>query len=159
MRTCTICTNPQRSEIDASILSGKLHSDIAAQFNIGRMSVQRHASLHIAKAVQQSREAREEAQGLDVVAQLKEINGVALSILKEARQKDKPSLALQAIDRIERQLILQSKLLGDIGRTEVNVWLPVPWQEIEKAIYNALSRFPEARMKVVEALQGLEQGK
>jgi len=61
------------------------------------------------------------AERLDTVQQLREINQDTLDILKAAKTGDKdkgiradPGLALAAIQRVEKQLELQAKLLGDL---------------------------------------------
>jgi len=82
------------------------------------MAVQRHAVEHIAQEIKQSQAAKEEAQGLDVVKQLKTVNSVTLAILKEARDEKSNTMALLAIDRVMKQLELQAKLLGDINEAQ-----------------------------------------
>ncbi len=114
-RVCTICTHTHRAQIEAAIASGESYRDIALQFSVGHMSVARHADGHIEQAVKESQQAREEAQALDVVKQLKAINAVTLAILNSARTNKKThGLALSAVDRVQKQLELQARLLGDV---------------------------------------------
>ncbi len=115
-RTCTICTHPDRSAIESAIASGTSYRDIALQFSIGHMSVNRHAAEHISSTIQQTQAAKEEAQSIDVVKQLKTINAVTIAILNEARIGKMHALALSAIDRVQKQIELQAKLLGDIDK-------------------------------------------
>jgi IS30 family transposase len=115
-RACSICTHEKRDEIEAAIANGTSYRVIARQFSTGHDAIQRHAASHIKESVNHSQEAKEEARGLDVVRQLKTINTVTLAILQKARnEKDKEWLALQAIDRVCKQLELQAKLLGDVS--------------------------------------------
>jgi hypothetical protein len=156
-RTCTICTNEQRATIEAAIVAGTPYRDIALQFSVGHMSVARHADGHIAEAISQAQEAKDEAQALDVVKQLKVINSVTLNILKEARTAKESTLALQAIDRVHKQLELQAKLLGNLDeRPVINVLLTPEWVTIRQAITSALAPYGEAREAVALALMSLE---
>src|SRR6266487_63661 len=158
-RTCTICSHAQRATIEAAIVAGTPYRDIALHFSVGHMSVARHADGHIQEAIKHAQEAKDEAQALDVVKQLKVINTVTLAILTEARTAKENGLALSAVDRVMKQLELQAKLLGDLDDAPtVNVWLPAPWADIEAAILSSLTSYPDARVAVASALLQLEEG-
>jgi hypothetical protein len=90
---------------------------------------------------------------IDVVTQLKAINGATLAILKEARDDKNGDLALKAVDRIQRQLELQSKLLGELNDgTTINITVNAEWLELRSLIVQAVQPYPEAREAVLEAL-------
>ena len=157
--TCTICTHTQRGAIDVAIAAGTAYRDIAGQFHLSKTAIARHASDHVAKQIAQAQEAREEAQSLDVVRQLKAINAAAVSILVEARRTRDHDTALKAIDRIQRQLELQAKLLGEISdQPVVNVMLSPEWLTVRAAMLAALLPHPQARIDVAAALLALEAG-
>jgi gamma-glutamyl-gamma-aminobutyrate hydrolase PuuD len=156
-RTCTICTNEKRAEIEAAIIAGTSLRDIAGQFSLSRNAVHRHKENCIPQSIQHSQAAQEEAQALDVVKQLKAINTVTLTILQEARKAKQNGLALQAIDRIGKQLELQAKLLGDIDdSTRIDISIHPDWLTIQKTIMLALLPYMDARTAVSEALLRLE---
>lgn len=155
-RICTICTHPERAAIEAAIVSGVANRPIASQFGVGYKSVERHAAEHIAQAIKQSQAAREEAQALNVVQQLRTINEVALAIMRESRTSKKNGMALFAIDRVQKQLELQAKLLGDIDTSQVNIYLSPEWQTIRTALVQALLPFPDAGIAVASVLAGLD---
>jgi len=157
-RTCTICTHAQRPEIEAALVTGMPYRDIARRYGMSKDAVMRHASDHVAKQIAQAQEAREEAQALDVVRQLKAINGAAVAILAEARRTRDHDTALKAIDRIQRQLELQAKLLGEISdQPVVNVMLSTEWLQVRAAMLAALAPYPQARQDVAAALVALER--
>ncbi len=156
-RTCTICSHAARAAIDAALVSGASLRDIAGQFHVSKTAVARHADGHIAATVTRSQEAREEAQALDVVRQLKAINTAALEILAKARKIDDPDTQLKAIDRIQRQIELQAKLLGDLDeRPQVNVLLSAEWISVRTVLLAALAPFPDARVAAATALLQVE---
>lgn len=155
-RVCTVCNHLNRAEIETAFVSGVSYRDIAGQFQISKTAVQRHASEHISQSIQQSQLAMDEARGIDVVRQLKDINTVTLEILQEARNKKKNGMALFAIDRIIKQLELQAKLLGDIDKPQVNIILMPEWRIIRSAIIRALAPYPDVRTVVVDAIEQAE---
>jgi hypothetical protein len=151
-RICTVCNHPNRANIEAAIVAGTPNRDIACQFNVGRMAVQRHAAEHIAQEIKQSQQAKEEVHALDVARQLREMNTVSLAILQEARKAKENELALKAIDRVCKQLELQAKLLGYIDQPQVNIWVSPEWGAIRTAIIQALMPFQDAKIAVAAAL-------
>lgn len=166
-RACTICAHAERAAIDAALAAGTAYRDIAGQFSVSKTAVARHATEHIAEAVAQSQAAKSEGAALDVVKQLKAVNSVTLAILKEARTARDGDLALKAIDRLQRQIELQAKLLGDLDERsvqqvsqvnqQVNIIMAPAWQSMRSAILAALTPYPEARLAVVAALSGAAQ--
>lgn len=152
-RTCTVCSHPERPAIDTALVSGASYRTIADRFGPSKTALIRHASEHIPAAISKSQEAREEAQALDVVKQLKTINSTTVAILAEARAAKDAETALKAIDRIQRQIELQAKLLGDLDeRPRVNVLVMPEWLAVRTAIIAALFPYPDARQAVVDAV-------
>ena len=125
---------------------------------MGYKSVQRHASEHVKQQIAEHKEAREEAQALDVVRQLRAINEAATAILTQARKARDHEIALKAIDRIQRQLELQAKLLGELDeRPHVNVLISAEYLSVQAAVLLALAPYPDARVAVAEALGRLDR--
>lgn len=157
-RTCTVCHHTQRAEIDAALVAGASFRSIALQMGVSHMAIQRHKA-HVSAAIGKSQEAREEAQALDVVKQLKAINGAAMAILVDAKKAGDADTQLKAIDRIHRQIELQAKLLGDLDdRPQINVLLGDPqWLAIFAAIRGALLPFDGAMEAVDSAVAALEE--
>ncbi len=121
-RACQTCQHADVAAIDRGLAAGQSLRDLSALFRVSEDSLARHRDAHIAKTVQKAQEATEIDHGLDVVKQLRAINAVTMQILHEARQQKNPEIALKAIDRIERQITLQAKLLGDLDeRPQINV--------------------------------------
>lgn len=158
-RACTICTHSERATIDTALATGTAYRDIARQFAVSKDALSRHATEHIAQALAQSAAARSEGAALDVVAQLRTINEAALAILTGARKADDGELALKAIDRLQRQIELQAKLLGDLderSRVEVSVVMSQQWLDLRAVILHALAPYPDARAAVAHALSAAQ---
>ena len=87
--------------------------------DVSRMSVDRYfksekAAIGEAIVKREDLQAKEAAIHLDVIGQLTHINTETLAILKEAKAACNPKIALLAIQRVEKQLELQARLLGEI---------------------------------------------
>jgi hypothetical protein len=107
--------------------------------------------------VVKAQEAEDVKEALDVVQQLRAINGATLQILQQARAVGDGGLALRAIDRIQRQIELQARLLGELDdRPTVNILITPEWGLVRQALLVALDPFPAARIAVAGALSQLE---
>jgi hypothetical protein len=96
---------------------------------------------------------------LNVVDQLKAINGATLAVLKEARALGDHDMVLKAVDRAHRQIELQAKLLGDLDeRPQINLLVSPQWLEIRGQLMDALQPYPTARVAVASRLLELESG-
>jgi hypothetical protein len=140
--------------------------DIAAVYRVSQDALGRHKADHLpltvakAEATKHVEQARGiVASGLDVVAQLRAINGVTMHVLQEARDRHDGELALKAVDRVQRQIELQAKLLGDLDeRPVVNILIAPEWLSVRTTLLRALQPYPEARTAVAAALTGVERG-
>jgi hypothetical protein len=108
---------------------------------------------HLPKQLVKAQEQEDVRQAIDVVKQLKTINGATLAILKEARDERNGELALKAVDRIQRQLELQAKLLGELQQEgTINVTVSPEWLTLRAVLTQALQPYPDAARAVSKAL-------
>jgi len=153
-RTCTVCAHADRAAIDAALVQGRPIRDISLQFGVGHMALHRHKTAHLSQALAKAQEAQEVARGDALLAQVRELQARATSILDAAERSGDLKTALAAIAQARGCLELLAKLLGELqeGPT-VNVVLLPEWVRVRTAILNALEGYPEARLAVVEALK------
>ena len=153
-RVCTVCTHPQREAIDRALVAGGPRSTVAQSYGLSERSVGRHEAEHLPAAMVKGEEARQEAHAFDVVKQLRAINGATLQILKESRETRDNDMALKAIDRVQKQIELQAKLLGELNEgTTVNVLVSPEWLQVRTIILQALDPFPDARLALADAME------
>ena len=158
-RLCTVCTHGERAAIDKALVGGDAFRDIAGRFGLAKSAVARHKGDHLPATLVKAAEAEDVAQAIDVVKQLKAINGASLAVLKEARERRDGDLALKAVDRIQKQIELQAKLLGELDeRQTVNILVAPEWLAARAAVLGALRPHPAARLAVAEALAALGGG-
>ncbi len=166
-RTCQICAHPERAAIDRALAAGEPLRGIARTY-FGTVqpedALSRHKAEHLpqtvarAAAVQEVEQARGVvAEGLDVVGQLRAINNITLHVLKEARDAKDHDIALKAIDRVQRQIELQAKLLGELDeRPQVNILIAPEWVHLRGLLMHALSDYPEAKASVAAVLMEVD---
>ncbi len=156
-RVCTICTNESRAEIDAALLNETPYRHIAARYGTSTGALQRHRE-HLPSQLVKAQEQEDVSQAIDVIKQLKAINGATLAILKEARAEGNGELALKAVDRIQRQLELQAKLLGELQQEgTINVTVSPEWLTLRAVVIAALHPYPDAAQAVSRALTAGER--
>jgi transposase-like protein len=156
-RTCTVCTHEERPAIDHALAAGRSYRDIAGRFSVSRSALDRHNADHLSPAVQKAQQTADAAHALDIVQQLREINAVSLDIMREAKASGNAVLALKAVERLQKQVELQARLLGELadGPT-VNVLLAPEWHTVRTVLLAALAPFPEARAAVAQQLVHLD---
>lgn len=160
-RLCTVCSHPEHGAINAALASGEVSNRrIAAQYGLSEAAVRRHADSHLPASLVEAAGAEEVRNALNVLDQLRAINETSRAILIDARKAKDGELALKAIDRIQRQIELQAKLLGDIDdRPQVNVLVMPEWITVRAVLIAALAPFPDARAAVASRLLELETGR
>ena len=126
LRTCTVCTHSERSEIDQALLTGEPFRNIAVRFGTSTSALVRHKRQDIPATLAKAKQAEEEVRAETLYDRLKTINRETAAILAEARESGSLSIALAAINRVERQLELEARLLGQLNDgTKVAVGIKV----------------------------------
>lgn len=152
-RVCTICTHERRLEIDRALIAEEALRDIARRYATSKDALARHRE-HIPKRLSKAREAEEIAQAETLLDKLKELNAETRAILQETREAQDHDLSLKALTRLEKQLELEAKLLGELqpdGAT-VNIYQAPEWLTLRAVVLQALLPYPDAARAVGKAL-------
>src|SRR5215212_3113169 len=155
---CSVCTHADAVLINAALVARQPYRHIAKRFGVSLAALSRHAKncmpaiIDAGLDAMDERERRETAEALDTVRQLRTINSVSLSILSDARE---PDTALRAIDRIQKQIELQAKLIGDLQQEgTTSILISAEWLELRAVIVTALEPYSDARGAVLRAIEG-----
>ena len=154
-RVCTVCAHPQRDSIDLSLLGGESIRAIARQFSVSKDALLRHKESHLPGQLARAHEASEAVSAGTLLDRLRQITGETHAVLKASKQGKNPSLSLKAIARLERQLELEARMLGefqDSATTTINVYSTPEWLVLRSTILSALTPFPDAAKAVAGAL-------
>jgi transposase len=144
---CSICSHRKRAAIETALLEGMTCGKIAQRFRVGQWAVYRHQRQHVAAQLQKARELQESAGGTNLVAQLREIHRTTQRILSRALAKNDGELALRAIARLEKQLELEGRLLGELEDRGTTVQR-VEVVYIDKAVIASPAPVPNAQQAI-----------
>jgi hypothetical protein len=115
---CSICSHPQRTKIDSALLNLVPLRHTAAEFATSTASLRRHKAnclpAHLLKAKELSDELFDGQSASALVKELRELARKTGLILTRAISEKNGDLALKAIARLERQLELKARLLGEL---------------------------------------------
>lgn len=157
-RVCTVCAHAERRAIDTALVTDAPNRRIATQYGLTEASVRRHKSEHIPVATVAAQDAADLAEAETLLERLKGLNTETRAILRETRETRDHDLSLKALARLEKQLELEAKLLGELNEgVTVNLSVSPEWVQIRALILQAVTPYPEAAQAVVGALSASER--
>jgi hypothetical protein len=157
-RSCTICTHPNRAEIeDAIVIRSQAKRRIAAQFGVTEQALRRHLREHLPELLKKAREAEEASRADELLRHLRALHSKTLSILLSAEGSGELRTALSAIREARGNLELLAKLSGELQQEgTVNLHLSPEYLEVRTAILVAVEPYPEAARAISRAMLGIE---
>ena len=127
-RPCSICTHAQLSEIDCALIRSESFRNVASRFQVSTAALQRHRIQHIAAQLAAGKQETNIQSASALVKELQEITRKTRDVLTRALRGKHYELALKALGRLEKQLELKGRLLGELedrggrgGQTQVIV--------------------------------------
>ncbi len=155
-RICTVCALPadERQAIDTALIAGEPVRAVASRYvTIGRMAVQRHKDEHLSQTLAKAHDAEEVAQADDLLQQVRQLRGKAVSLLLKAEAAGDYRTALAGIREARACLELLLEVEGEINRQPVvNILVSDEWLRLRAVIVGALGSYPEARQAVLGVL-------
>jgi hypothetical protein len=156
-RTCTVCRHADRKAVDQALVAGETFRYVSQRYGLSLAALVRHRDDHLPVHLRRAAEAQGLADALDLVNQIRAMNGASIQVLEQARAAGDGELALKAIDRVVRQLELVAKAGGQIDeRPQVNLYVLPEFVAVQTAIVEALGPYPEAQQAVVARLLVLD---
>jgi hypothetical protein len=156
-RPCTICQSPNLTSIDEALLHNVPLRDIEKRFKVGRMALSRHRDQgHIAAAAAKAKEAAEVVHGDNILEWTKGILGKALGFMDAAESSGDLRTALRGVAEARQCVELLAKVMGELPPdNQVNILMSPEFVQVQAVLLTALEPFPEARVRVAEALKGV----
>jgi hypothetical protein len=158
-RTCTVCIHPERAKIDAALIAGTPLRDIACQFAVGRMAVQRHAAEHLLAELVKAKQAEDVSRATDLLEMATTRDKLALALLSRAERAGDLKTAVSALRVSIVSLELLARLRGELNEQQntINILVAPEWLATRAALLQALEPFVEARIAVSAALMAIEE--
>lgn len=156
-RKCTICEHPKVDEINEMLVKGESLRNIAKHFSVNLTALYRHKEKHLPAELIKAKEVKEIARANTLLEQITELRDRALRILEKAENAGKLKIALDGIKEARECLELLAKLQGELAQEgTINITISPEWLEIRTIILKALEPYPEARIRLAEALKEVE---
>src|SRR5260370_40614081 len=108
-RTCTVCPNPHRDEIDRRLRDGAPLRNIAKQFSLSSASLFRH-NKHIAKTLSHARQEAEILRADGLMEHLNHLTAEAARLKQKAEQAHDYRKAVAGVRGMSRRLQLVWRL-------------------------------------------------
>jgi hypothetical protein len=155
-RRCSVCTHPDRENIDEALVGATAISAISAKYrDISEDALGRHKANHLPAKLLVARAAAEVAHADTLLGQVSNIQERALAILAKAENAGDLRTALAAISQARQNLELLAKLAGELEQgATTNIYLNAEWIELRAVIVEALKPYPAARRSVMLAIEG-----
>lgn len=151
---CSICTHPERADIDKALISGQSNRSIAAQYNLSVTSVRRHKAAHLPEHLAKAKEAEQVTKADDLISDLQYLRQMAVDFLEQAKAEQDMRAAAPLISSAVKVIETLAEVRGELNRQAViNVTLSPVWVETRTVILTALQPYPEARQAVALALE------
>lgn len=159
---CSICHHPEREEIERALLSGASIREAGKRFNVSWQAVGRHQrDGHIIAALTESKQAKEIACADSLLSEISNLKKRGLKLLSQAEEEKDIRGACAALKEVRSIFELLGKLSGELqnsGRTvnnTQNVFNAPVFLEFQNTIMKALEPYPDARIAVSKALEGV----
>ena len=159
-RTCTVCVHDRRSQIERDLLEGSAVRVVATKYGLSSSSVDRHAQSHIAERVSHASEARARFNADSLVDRLESLRDQTEAVLDAANKalaKWDPasaSVALRAIQRLEKQVELVARVVGQLRESGpvTNIVVSPEWADMRRRVMDVVKRHPNLRGELLTAL-------
>jgi hypothetical protein len=157
-RRCSVCTHPDRENIDEALVGATAISAISAKYrDISEDALGRHKANHLPAKLIMAEKAKEVAQADSLLEQVRDLQGRALAILDQAEMSGDLRTALGAIREARGNLELLAKLLGELSDApQVNLNVSSEWLQIRAVVVTALEAHPEAKNSVLRAIRSVD---
>jgi hypothetical protein len=154
-RRCTICTHPDRMEIDAAIVRQEPFRRVAEHYALAPTSLRRHSTTHLAVRLAQARQAQqahELATAEDLLTEAQTLHAMTRVVLEEAGRTGQLSVMLSAIREGRANLVHLGKLLIPPEDHPGLQRLRAEKEQSLRIIREVFAQHPEVHQEVLAAL-------
>jgi hypothetical protein len=177
-RSCSICANPERAEIDRRLVEGQSYRSISADTGTSSSALRRHTN-HLAAEIAQAQATQQAQQGqtaralaqqqvqqqadqqdyaINVGRDLYILHSIHKEELQRARKQGNQIAMSRWSYHIRRNLELAAKIQGQMPEAEFNILVSPQFIEVQEIILTVLGPYPELRRQISGRLLALEQG-
>ena len=153
-RTCTICSHPERNAIDRALIESRPLREVARHYETSKDALFRHKAEHLPGTLVKAKEAEDIASAGGLLKQIVDLQQRTLTVLEKAEDKEDLKTVLQAVRESRGNLELLAKMLGELHEGQgSSLRSSSQWVSIRSVILQVLAPYPEAQLRLVEALE------
>jgi transposase-like protein len=156
-RTCTVCSHPEKEEIDRLLVRGDSIAGIARDFAVSEDALKRHFDNHVPKTLAASPSAKEITDADKLLSEIEEVKNRALRLLDKAENAQDTRVygpPSQYLKEFREYVRLMAELSGKLAaQPQITIINNPQWVELRTLIITALEPYPEAREAVVHAIR------
>ena len=156
-RTCTVCSHPEKEEIDRLLVRGDSIAGIARDFAVSEDALKRHFYNHVPKTLAASPSAKEITDADKLLSEIEEVKNRALRLLDKAENAQDTRVygpPSQYLKEFREYVRLMAELSGKLAaQPQITIINNPQWVELRTLIITALEPYPEAREAVVHAIR------
>jgi len=155
-RTCTVCSHPEKEEIDRLLVRGDSIAGIARDFAVSEDALKRHFDNHVPKTLAASPSAKEITDADKLLSEIEEVKNRALRLLDKAENAQDTRVygpPSQYLKEFREYVRLMAELSGKLAaQPQITIINNPQWVELRTLIIGALEPYPEARQAVVNVI-------
>ncbi len=156
-RTCTVCSHPEKEEIDRLLVRGDSIAGIARDFAVSEDALKRHFDNHVPKTLAASPSAKEITDADKLLSEIEEVKNRALRLLDKAENAQDTRVygpPSQYLKEFREYVRLMAELSGKLAaRPQITIINHPQWIELRTVIIEALDPYPDAKAAVVRAIR------
>jgi hypothetical protein len=164
-RTCSICDDPNRDEIDRLGRLGDSIAKIAQKFALSYDALYRHfRSDHHIREVTAIPTALELSKSEDILIEINEHHIEAKRLRDQAKNDGDLKTALIGIDKALKCIELMAKIQGQVHEQnvtvnlqQINIYDSSEWSKVGDLLARILEPYPEIRIEVAKELLALQE--
>jgi len=116
---CTICTHPNRKEIDEMIVKGESNRRITTKYGVTESSIRRHKAKHLPSSLTKQFEEMRENDSFDIMAKIDFLIKETEDIYTVSRNGGKDLLALKSLDSLRNHFQLLINISAQLHANRV----------------------------------------
>ena len=155
-RTCTVCSHPEKEEIDRLLVRGDSIAGIARDFAVSEDALKRHFDNHVPKTLAASPSAKEITDADKLLSEIETVKARALSLLDKAEEAQDTRVygpPSQYLKEFREYVRLMAELSGKLAsQPQITIINHPQWIELRTVIIEALDPYPDAKAAVVHAI-------
>jgi transposase-like protein len=156
-RTCTVCSHPEKEEIDRLLVRGDSIAGIARDFAVSEDALKRHFDNHVPKTLAASPSAKEITDADKLLSEIEEVKNRALRLLDKAENAQDTRVygpPSQYLKEFREYVRLMAELSGKLAaQPQITIINHPQWIELRTVIIEALDPYPDAKAAVVRAIR------